>query len=92
MKLTQSRKKLIVEKFKSGESIATIASWTEQPVKRVEIVIRERLYFSEYRLDGANSLLAHAAPAVDHSCLADKTLGDHDCKRCAIDAMVEQTK
>ena len=41
MKLTTKRKLSIVEKFKKGESMAVIADWNEQPIKRIEGVIRE---------------------------------------------------
>jgi len=41
MKLTIKRKRSIVEKFKKGESMAVIADWNDQPIKRIEGVIRD---------------------------------------------------
>ena len=41
MILTAKRKTAIVTRFKAGASMAEIALWHEQPVWRIEAVIRE---------------------------------------------------
>lgn len=47
------------------------------------------LHKKNEKIDRLQTLLAYAAPSVDHSCLAAATLGDHDCKRCEIDRILE---
>jgi uncharacterized small protein (DUF1192 family) len=44
-----------------------------------------KLGLADAEIERLRSLLAYAAPSVDHSCIA----GDPDCKRCEIEKLLE---
>ena len=49
-KMTVARKDKVMERFAAGASIAEIADWFDQPVLRIEGIIRERVWAAEQRI------------------------------------------
>lgn len=71
---------------------AALRELRELANKQIEDVIRrtgDDLADLRAERDQLKAQLAYAAPSVDHTCLAAETLGDHDCKRCAIDRLLD---
>ena len=49
-KMTVARKDKVMERFAAGASMAEITDWFDQPVLRIEGIIRERLADARQRI------------------------------------------